>query len=40
MQEMKDKIKSIWEVMDMGEPTKIIGIEISRTENSITISQQ
>jgi Reverse transcriptase (RNA-dependent DNA polymerase) len=40
MQEMKDEIKSIWEVTDMGEPTKNIGIKISHTENSITIFQQ
>ena len=25
---------------DLGEPTKIVGIEITQTENSITISQK
>jgi uncharacterized protein YuzE len=40
MHKMKEEIKASWEVTDMGEPTKIIGIEISHTEYSITISQQ
>jgi hypothetical protein len=30
----------MWDVTDLGEPTKIVGIEITRTENSITISQE
>ena len=40
MHKMKEEIKTSWEVTNMGEPTKIIGIEISHTEDSITISQQ
>jgi hypothetical protein len=40
MHKMKEEIKASWEVTDMGEPTKIIGIEISRIEDFITISQQ
>jgi hypothetical protein len=40
MQRMKDDILSQWEATDMGDPTKIVGIEISQTGNSITISQQ
>ena len=39
MQRMKDELHSLWEVTDIGEPTKIVGIEITRTEDSITISQ-
>jgi hypothetical protein len=40
MKQMKDDIRSQWECTDMGEPTKIIGIEITQMDNSITISQQ
>ena len=40
MQQMKDNICSQWEAMDMGDPTKIIGIEITHKDNFITISQQ
>jgi hypothetical protein len=40
MEHMKDAIKSEWEVTDLGEPKKIVGIEITRDEDSITISQQ
>jgi hypothetical protein len=40
LHKMREEIKASWEVTDMGEPTKIISIEISRTEDSITISQQ
>jgi hypothetical protein len=40
MQQMKDNIRSQWEAMDMGDPTKIIGIEITHKDDSITISQQ
>ena len=40
MNMMKDKIKSAWEITDLGKPSTIIGIEISQMQNSITISQQ
>ena len=40
MNKMKDQIKSIWEVTDLGDPAKIIGIEIAISENSIIISQE
>jgi len=40
MRKMKEEIKASWEVTDMGEPKKIIGIEISHTRNTVTISQQ
>ena len=36
----KNYIKSVWEVTDIGEPNKIVGIEITINENSISISQQ
>src|SRR5215510_4023414 len=39
MNQMKDSIKLEWEVTDLGEPSKIIGIEITQTANSVTISQ-
>ena len=37
---MKEEIKSKWTVTDMGEPTKIIGIEITIKDDSILISQE
>ena len=40
MNRMKTDIKSEWECTDLGEPTKIVGIEITRQGDSITISQQ
>ena len=40
--ELRDKARSDieceWEVTDLGKPTKIISIEITRTSDSITIS--
>ena len=33
-------LKSVWEVTDVGEPTKIVGIEITQNNDSITISQK
>src|SRR6202522_4711304 len=33
-------IRSVWEVTVLGEPTKIVGIEITQTSDSITISQK
>jgi Reverse transcriptase (RNA-dependent DNA polymerase) len=40
MESMKKDLRSEWEITDMGEPSKIIGIEIKRTNDSITISQK
>jgi len=40
MTKTKNYIKSEWETTDIGEPTKIVGIEITINENSISISQQ
>jgi hypothetical protein len=40
MQHMKDTISSEWEVTDLGKPRKIVGIEITMDEDSVTISQQ
>ena len=40
MIKMKNDIKSEWEVTDMGEPVKIIGIEITKKDDSIIISQE
>jgi hypothetical protein len=40
MDETKDEIKAEWETTDLGEPTKIVGIEITRTERTISISQE
>ena len=40
MNKMKDQIKSIWEVTNLGDPAKIIGIEIAISKNSIIISQE
>ncbi len=39
MATMKNDLHSEWEVTDMGEPAKIVGIEITWRENSITIMQ-
>ena len=40
MNKMKSEIQSEWTVTDMGDPQKIIGIEITRSDDSIMISQQ
>ena len=40
MRKMKEEIKASWDVTDMGEPKKIIGIEISHVGNTVTISHQ
>jgi hypothetical protein len=40
MAKMKMDIKSEWEVTDLGEPTKIVGIEITRKGDTITITQE
>ena len=39
MNKMKSEIQSEWTVTDMGDPQKIIGIEITRNDDSIMISQ-
>jgi hypothetical protein len=40
MEDMKSAIKSEWVVTDLGQPSKIVGIEITTGEGTITISQQ
>jgi hypothetical protein len=40
MCKMKEDLWSEWEVTDLGEPTKIVGIEITRREGEIKITQQ
>lgn len=40
MQQMKDYIHSQWEATNMGDPAKIIGIEITQMDSCITISQE
>jgi hypothetical protein len=40
MKKIKDDIRSEWEVTDLGEPAKIVGIEIDQGEKHITISQE
>ena len=37
---MKADIRSQWEATDMGDPSKIVGIEITQTDDSTTIMQQ
>jgi hypothetical protein len=37
---MKNSLQSEWELTDLGEPWKIIGIEITQTNDSITISAE
>ena len=39
MKKMKEEIKSEWEVTDLGELAKIVGTEIKRNNDSITITQ-
>jgi hypothetical protein len=40
MAKMKENLCTEWEVTDLGEPAKIVDIEITRKERSITISQE
>jgi hypothetical protein len=40
MQIMKQDIRSQWEMTDLGEPTKIVGIEITLQDRTVMISQQ
>ena len=37
---MKNDLNLMFKLMDMGEPSKIVGIEITQSENSITIKQE
>ena len=40
MSQTKSDLHTKWEMTDLGEPTKIISVEITQTENSMTISQK
>ena len=40
MELTKLDLHSKWEMTDLGEPTKIVGIEITQTNDSITLSQK
>ena len=40
MDHMKNVLSSEWEVTDLGDPHKIVSIEVMCTNNSISISQQ
>jgi len=40
MNKMKSDIRAEWEVTDLGEPSKIVGIEIMMSKDSIAISQR
>jgi hypothetical protein len=40
MEHMKESIESEWQATDLGEPSKIIGIEITFMPRSLRISQQ
>jgi hypothetical protein len=40
MNHMKESLHTEWEVTNLGEPSKIIGIEITCTKDTISISQQ
>jgi len=40
MKIMKNNISSLWTATDLGKPSKIIGIEITVNNDSVTMSQQ
>jgi len=40
MKQMKSDLCTQWQITDLGEPTKIISVEITQTENSVTILQK
>jgi hypothetical protein len=40
MEKMKQNMSTEWETTDLGEPSKIIGIEITRSANTISIRQR
>jgi len=39
MEPLKNKLKGIFDVTDLGDPSRIVGIEINRTQDSLTILQ-
>ena len=40
IEQTKNDLRTQWELTDLGEPMKIVGIEITCTKNCIKISQQ
>jgi hypothetical protein len=40
MEKMKSDLRKEWQITDLGEPSKIVGIEIMRRKDSISISQR
>ena len=40
MEQTKSDLCTQWEITDLGEPTKIVGIEITQISDTITISQK
>ena len=40
MEQTKSDLHTEWEMTDLGEPTKIIGVEITQTKDLITLSQK
>jgi len=40
MWQTKSDLCTEWEMTDLGEPTKLIGVKITQTENSVTILQK
>jgi hypothetical protein len=40
MRDLKQELGTLFEITDLGNPNKIVGIEITRTENSISICQK
>jgi hypothetical protein len=38
--EMKKELRSEWELTDLGEPAKIVGIEVTRGDGYVTITQK
>jgi hypothetical protein len=40
MEKMKQNISTEWETTDLGEPSKIISIEITQSANTISIRQK
>jgi hypothetical protein len=40
MAKMKASLQRTWQVTDLGEPTKIVGIEVARDRDSLTICQR
>ena len=39
MNNLKEELNSTFDITDLGEPSKIVGIEIAQSHNSLTISQ-